>query len=219
MVESLILAQAFAFTGKTPAELMWTLAAMPTAEVADRRGYHRVQTLDFAEGECLDRLLPPLDPETEHGRVSLDLHLLGLSTGRHPFAFWRRELRQRGVVTSADIYRYQDGERVRVAGIVVARARPPTRSGKTAIFISLEDETGLVDVACFEEAYQRYGKVIVSSSVLLVEGKLVRQGALDVSVTAESVLPLGQWGEATTQGPPDALPTAARAFASKDWGR
>ncbi|NPV49060.1 MAG: DNA polymerase III subunit alpha [Armatimonadetes bacterium] len=219
MVESLILAQAFAFTGKTPAELMWTLAAMPTAEVADRRGYHGVQTLDFAEGECLDRLLPPLDPETEHGRVSLDLHLLGLSTGRHPFAFWRRELRQRGVVTSADIYRYQDGERVRVAGIVVARARPPTRSGKTAIFISLEDETGLVDVACFEEVYQRYGKDIVSSPVLLVEGKLVRQGALDISVTAESVLPLGQWGEATTQGPADALPTAARAFASKDWGR
>lgn len=219
MVENLILAQAFAFTGKTPAELLWSLAAMPAAEVADRRGYRGVQTLDFAEGECLDRLLPPLDPETAHGRVNLDLHLLGLSTGRHPFSFWRRELRQQGVVTSANIYRYRDGDRVRVAGIVVARARPPTRSGKTAVFISLEDETGLVDVACFEETYQRYGRIIVGSPVLFVEGKLVRQGALDISVTADAVLPLGAWGEATAQNPQDTVPTAARAFASKNWGR
>ena len=219
VVENLILAQGFAFTGKAPAELMWSLATMPADEVADRRGYHGTQALDFAESECLGSLLPPLDLETAHGRVSLDLHLLGLSTGRHPFSFWRRELKQRGVITSADIYRYRDGDRVRVAGIVVARARPPTRSGKTAIFVSLEDETGLVDVACFEEAYQRYGRVIVASPVLLVEGRLVRQGALDISVTIESVLPLGRWDEMATQDAGTAVPMAERAFASKNWGQ
>jgi error-prone DNA polymerase len=219
MVENLILARAFAFTGQPPAELLWTLAALPENAVADRRGQRGNQELDFAESESLAGVLPPLDPETAHGRVSLDLHLLGLSTGRHPFSFWRRELRRRGVVTSADLLRYRDGDRVRVAGIVVARARPPTRSGKTAIFISLEDETGLVDVAVFEEAYQRHGRVIVASSVLLVEGKLTRQGALDISVTVENVLPLGRWEDLPSTASAGDTELPERAFASKNWGR
>jgi error-prone DNA polymerase len=102
-------------------------------------------------------------------------------------------MEEMGVTPSTGLYKCKDGDRVRVAGIVVARARPPTRSGKIAIFISLEDEFGLVDVAVFEEAYQRCGRAIYSSPVLCVEGKLTRQGKLDLSVTAEQVIGLGSW--------------------------
>lgn len=214
MLENLILAQAFAFTGQPPAQLLWLLAALP-GHGGQAGG---LAELDFAESEELAEWLPDLDPETAHGRVSLDLHLLGLSTGRHPFAFWRRELSRRGVVGSRDLLRHQDGDRVRVAGIVVARARPPTRSGKTALFISLEDEQGLVDVAVFEQAYQRYGRVIVASPVLLVEGRLTRQGALDLSVTAEKVWALGRWEELAAAAEGES-PLAGRAFASKNWGQ
>ncbi|MGC9319284.1 MAG: hypothetical protein ACP5KN_14725, partial [Armatimonadota bacterium] len=72
-------------------------------------------------------------------------------------------------------------------------ARPPTRSGRTAIFISLEDDVGLVDVAVFEEAYQECGRALYTSPVLCVEGKLTRMGKLDLSVTAERVIGLGSW--------------------------
>ena len=185
LLESLILARAFEFTGQSVPELLWTLSALPGGAVTDRFGRRKVQELDFAESESLGEALPPLDTETEWGRVALDLRLLGLSTGAHPFAPWRQELKRRGVVASTDLYRYRDGDRVRIAGIVVARARPPTRSGRTAIFVCLEDEKGLVDAAVFEDCYQRYGRAIVASPVLLIEGRLSRQGKLDLSVVAE----------------------------------
>ena len=83
---------------------------------------------------------------------------------------------------------------MRVAGIVVARARPPTRSGRTAIFICLEDHTGLVDITVFQEAYQRYGSFLYSSPVLMAEGELTRRGERDVAVTVKRLWPL-PWPE------------------------
>jgi error-prone DNA polymerase len=130
---------------------------------------------------------------TEVGRVATDLHLLGVSTTRNPFSFWRERLREMGVTPSVKLWEREDGERVRVAGIIVSRARPPTRSGRTAIFISLEDELGLIDVAVFEEAYEKCGRALYTSPVICVEGKLTRMGALDLSVTAEDVIGLGSW--------------------------
>ena len=217
-VETLILARAFAFTGLAPAELMWMLSAMPTGCVADRAGRRSGQELDFAEAEGLAEALPALDAETELGRVSLDLHLLGLSTGSHPFRFWRHEIRRRGVVSSTDLYRHRDGERVKIAGIVVARARPPTKSGRTAIFICLEDELGLVDAAVFEDCYQKYGRVAVASPVLMIEGKLSRLGQLDLSVIADRVEALPTWEELRApvhEGDPR---DAALIFRSRNWG-
>jgi len=217
-VETLILARAFAFTGLMPAELMWMLSALPGGCVTDRYGRERGPELDFAEGEGLAEALPALDAETEFGRVSLDLHLLGLSTTSHPFKFWRHEVKRRGALRSTDLYRHRDGERVKIAGIVVARARPPTKSGRTAIFVCLEDEAGLVDAAIFEDCYQRYGRVVVASPVLLIEGKLSRLGKLDLSVIADRVEALPTWEELRAPINDGDQRDAAYIFRSKDWG-
>ena len=131
--------------------------------------------------------------------IARDLNLTGVSPSLNPFTFWRPRLNRMKVIPTTKLYEYKDGDRVRVAGIVVARARPPTRSGKTAIFICLEDELGLVDVAVFEECYQRCGRAIYASPVLFVEGKLTRQGARDLSVTAQTVIGLGSWKDFQTK--------------------
>ena len=224
LVETLILSRAFAFTGLSPAELMWMLAALPAGCVTDRGGRRAPQELDWAaasfagEGESLAEALPALDAETEFGRVGLDLRLLGLSTTSHPFKFWRDAVKRRGVVRSADLYRHRDGERVRIAGIVVARARPPTKSGRTAIFVCLEDETGLVDAAIFEDCYQKYGRAVVASPVLMVEGKLSRLGKLDLSVIADRVEALPTWEELKAPINEGDQRDAAFIFRTKNWG-
>jgi len=192
-VENLVLARAFEFTGLSVQELMWRLGALPDDVVADRRGRRCGPSLAYDDVDDLVRLLPSLDPMTAVGRVATDLHLLGVSTTRNAFSFWRERLRELGVTPSVKLWRRGDRERVRVAGIVVARARPPTRSGRTAIFISLEDELGLIDVAVFEEAYEKCGRALYTSPVLCVEGRLTRMGRLDLSVTAERVIGLGSW--------------------------
>lgn len=210
-VENLILARAFAFTGLSVQELMWRLGALPDDVVADRRGRRSSPTLTYDETDDLVSMLPSLDPMTEVGRVAADLHILGVSTTRNAFSFWRERLAEMGVTPSVKLLDHKDGDRVRVAGIIVARARPPTRSGRTAIFISLEDEYGLVDVAVFEEAYERCGRALYTSPVICVEGKLTRLGRLDLSVTADNVIGLGSWRDfRLSPGQDKALGGAAR---------
>ncbi len=192
-VENLALVRALTFTGLDVQELIWRLGALPGGVVARRGGRRANPSFDYDEADDLVRILPSLDPMTEVGRVALDLHILGVSTSVNPFAFWSDRMRQMRVTPSRDLYRKRDGDSVRVAGIVVARARPPTRNGTTAIFISLEDEAGLIDIAVFEDAYQRCGGALYSSPVLCVDGRLTRMGKLDLSVTAHDVVGMGSW--------------------------
>jgi error-prone DNA polymerase len=177
VVENLIMARTFDFTGLEPQELLWRLGAHDAPEGFDFSAARRGS----------------LDSMSEVGRVAQDLQILGVSTTVNPFAFWGERMREMGVTSSRDLYDCRDGDRVRVAGIVVARARPPTRSGRTAIFISLEDAEGLVDVAVFEDAYRRCGGALYTSPVLCVEGRLTRRGKLDLSVTARDVIGMGNW--------------------------
>ncbi len=193
VVGNLILARAFEFTGLPPQELLWRLSALPGDVVADRHGRQQSPTLSYEDVDDLVGMLPSLDPMTEVGRVATDLHVLGVSTTRNAFSFWHERLQELGVTPSVKLWERENGERVRVAGIIVSRARPPTRSGRTAIFISLEDELGLIDVAVFEDAYQKCGRALYTSPVICVEGKLTRMGALDLSVTAQNVIGLGSW--------------------------
>jgi len=218
LVENLILVGAFDVTGQSVPELLWALAAMPGSAVADRYGRRSARELDFSASHKLS-LLPQLDPQTEYGRIGLELKLMGVSTGRHPFTFWREKLHGIGAINSTQLYSHRDGDRVKVAGIVVARARPPTRSGRTAIFISLEDEKGLVDAAIFEDTYQRYGRDLYASPVLLVEGKLSRQGKLDLSVIATRIISLGGWEDLRNTGAGEQGHDVTVSFPSRNGGR
>jgi error-prone DNA polymerase len=70
----------------------------------------------------------------------------------------------------------RDDAWVRVAGLVVCPHRPPTRSGRRVLFVSLEDEFGLVDAVLFEPVYQAYGHWVLTHPVVIVEGRLQRRG-------------------------------------------
>ena len=123
-------------------------------------------------------------------RLLREYEVLGFSTGPHPMSFYRRRLASLGYLDSTQLARRRlaRGARVRVAGIMVRPHRPPTRSGKTMVFMSLEDERGLTDITLFSDAYDRYGKLIFRDAVppLAVCGRLERRGR-SLSVTAESV--------------------------------
>ncbi len=78
---------------------------------------------------------------------------------------------------------------VGVAGIVIRPHRPPTRSGRTVVFLSLEDESGLCDITIFENVYKRYARDIFTAPALMVWGRTSRRGE-GVSVIATRIKPL-----------------------------
>jgi len=82
------------------------------------------------------------------------------------------------------------GATVRVSGMVIIVHTPPTKSGKRVMFLTLEDETGLFDVVVFSKAQSRFAKLILTSEVLTIEGRLQRKGpgGLSISIVMERAL-------------------------------
>jgi error-prone DNA polymerase len=124
----------------------------------------------------------PLPDMTLAERLGSDLVGTGLTAGPHPMALYRTVLRERGVVRSADLPNLEDGARVRVAGAVICRQRPGTAKG--FLFMTLEDETGLVNVTVRPDMFARDHAVLVSTDVLEIDGVLQARDGLTVRALA-----------------------------------
>jgi error-prone DNA polymerase len=129
----------------------------------------------------------PLAEMTLPERMQSDLLGTGVTVGPHPMALYREGLRARGVRRAVDLKHLEDGRRVTVAGAVICRQRPGTARG--FLFLTLEDETGLVNVTVRPDLFEARHGVLVASGVLEVEGIL--QAEEGISVRALEVRPLG----------------------------
>jgi error-prone DNA polymerase len=121
----------------------------------------------------------PVEPVTlsapfQAERLGWEVELLGLTPSDHLVGLYREALRAQGVLSSGELEGQRDGQTVRMAGLVVGRQRPPTAKGH--VFITLEDEEGLVDLIVRSDVYQRYRDVLRNALLLLVEGRLQREG-------------------------------------------
>jgi len=123
----------------------------------------------------------PLAAMNPGERLTADLYGTGVNIGRHPMAHRREEMRARGCTPAAALANMRHGQGVRVAGSVVVRQRPGTAKG--FVFLSMEDETGIMNVIVAPQLFDRYRWELVASPFLLIEGTLQNQDNL-VSVKA-----------------------------------
>jgi error-prone DNA polymerase len=93
----------------------------------------------------------------------------GLTLGEHPMSLIRPSLRQRRCLGSQELASRRSGARVRMAGLVTLRQRPATAHGTT--FLTLEDETGVVQVIVWPDLGNRQRKELLGSRLLAVDGK------------------------------------------------
>ena len=77
-----------------------------------------------------------------------------------------------------------NGARVTVAGLVILRQRPGTAKG--VIFVTLEDETGIVNVVIWQKLYDRFRRAVIAARMLRVTGRIQRQHGV-IHVLAETV--------------------------------
>ena len=115
--------------------------------------------------------LPTTSPLEE---VLSDYRASGLSLKAHPLQFVRPHLIQHGVVTAAGACSCPEGRRVVVVGIVLSRQRPATAKG--TIFLTLEDETDIVNVVVPKAVWQHCDPKNRRATVLMVKGRIQRRG-------------------------------------------
>jgi error-prone DNA polymerase len=116
---------------------------------------------------------PLLSAPTEGQGIAADYASLGLTLGRHPLALLRERLRAAALLTANDLRRLVNGAAVRTAGIVLMRQRPSTASGVT--FVTLEDESGQVNVIVWQRIARLQRRALIESRLLEVHGELQQQ--------------------------------------------
>ncbi len=160
---------------------MHALAA--AGALAGLSGHRRDALWDVSGIERSPRLLaeapivevqPVLAAPTEGEDLVADYASLGLTLGRHPLALLRERLRRQRMHTAAELKTLPHGRLARVTGLVTGRQRPGTASGVT--FVTLEDETGMVNVIVWRDLADRQRKELLRSSLMSVYGTLEREG-------------------------------------------
>ena len=147
--------------------------------------------------------LPPPSPTED---LLADYRYTGLTLGPHPMAILRAKVDLSGYRTADELEGYRQGQLIRIAGLVTGRQRPGTATG--VVFMTIEDETGNVNVVVWSSIMERFRAAILQGQLLKVKGVVEREGTV-IHVVAghieDATVMLKNMGE-------EALPFKSRDF-------
>jgi error-prone DNA polymerase len=168
-MENLAAAGAFAPWFPSRRGAMWALRALDEREARGELG----RLMDVDEPAVAFKAL---HPKTE---TLFDLWSTGVTPKEQPIAHFRPLLAAQRVLTAAALVGAPNNLICRVGGMVITRQQPGTAKG--FVFLTLEDETGLVNVIVRPDVYERYRRTIRGSATLVIEGKLQKEsGCIDL---------------------------------------
>ncbi|MFD3758114.1 DNA polymerase III subunit alpha [Streptomyces sp. NPDC058622] len=151
---------------------------------------------------------------TDAERLSAELGVLGMDASRHLMGDHHAFLTELGVIPARRLRDTAHGQTVLVAGAKAATQTPPIRSGRRVIFTTLDDGTGLVDLAFFDDSHESCAHTVFHSFLLLVRGVVQRRGPQSLSVVGAAAWNLAELVELRASGGLDAV--AARLASGGD---
>lgn len=170
-------ADAFRSIGLDRRQAMWAVRRLPDDDPLPL--FAAADARELAQEP--DARLPYM-PLSEH--IAADYQTLRMSLKGHPMGILRPIFDRESVTTCQGTSRQRDGSTVNVAGVVLVRQRP----GKgNAIFITLEDETGVTNVVLWARLFERYRKEVMGGRLLIIKGKVQRSPEGVVHLMAEMV--------------------------------
>ncbi|MFE4331163.1 DNA polymerase III subunit alpha [Streptomyces sp. NPDC056831] len=146
--------------------------------------------------------LPDLN---EAERLSAELGVLSMDVSRHLMGDHHAFLKELGAVSAKRLREARHGDTVLVAGAKAATQTPPVRSGRRVIFTTLDDGTGLVDLAFFDDSHAACAHTVFHSWLLLVRGVVQRRGPQSLSVVGAAAWNLAELAELRRTGGLDAV--------------
>ena len=176
VIENLILVGAFDSFGTSKRELLWELGLL-------------VKKQPFSLPLAIPPVKVALPEMTAWEQIASEYRIQGFSHRCHPMQLLRKRISRDGVITSSEANSLLCGTKVRVAGLIVARQRPMTAKG--TCFLTLEDETGMINIVISPRVYERNRELIRLEPILVIEGRLENRNGV-VNVVAEAVASLRQ---------------------------
>jgi len=194
--ENLILVGAMDCFGQPKRQLLWQLGLL------EREGRDELPS-EFSEYQI------PLPGRTQLEELAADYRIQGLSARDHPMKVLRPSISRDGVLKSSEVMSLFSESKVRIAGYVVYRQSPRTAKGH--VFLTIEDEDGLVNVVLKPHVYRKHRYVARRESLIVVEG-ILQKGDGVINIVAYRLAPLREERERQRTLYPS--PPKARDFAS-----
>ncbi len=170
-------ADAFRSLGLDRREALWAVRRLPDDEALPLFAAASARELGEEQPAALPEMRLP-----EH--IVADYQTARLSLKGHPMAILRPLFRQEGVKSAAETAAQRDGAWTRMAGVVLVRQRP----GKgNAIFITLEDETGITNLVLWARLFERYRREVMGARLILAEGRVQRSKEGVIHLMAERI--------------------------------
>ena len=120
--------------------------------------------------------VPQLRPPSEADDIVGDYRAQGLTLGRHPLELLRKQLLKQRFMPASVLAHYTTGQLARACGIVTVRQRPATAKG--VLFVTLEDETGNINVVVWPTLVEQQRKEVLGATLLGVYGVWQREGEI-----------------------------------------
>ncbi|MEU3067859.1 DNA polymerase III subunit alpha [Streptomyces sp. NPDC006906] len=178
---------------------------LPMAEAGSARDTGSPESGPAAEGDSADDAATGLPAMDASEQLAAELDVLGMDISHHLLDEHRSLLADIGATPAAGLAGLRHGATVLVAGVKVATQTPPIRSGKRVIFATLDDPTGLSDLAFFEDSHGRCAHTVFHSSLLLVRGTLARRPPRAFSITGTAAWDLAELIDLYREGGPAAV--------------
>ena len=185
---------------------MWAAKGAPPASSAPLFEAMGLNEADGQPPEALPRL-------TAGEEVVGDYQTIRLSLKGHPVAFLRERLGKAGAVTALDYQTVRENRRVCVGGVVLVRQRPG--SAKGVVFLTLEDETGVINLVVWPDVFERLRPVVMGARMVLARGRVQRAEGVTHLVVEDLIDWTSMLGDLST----DRTPGSGHAPSSTGRGR
>jgi error-prone DNA polymerase len=168
--------------GRTALNRLAQADAFGSMQLGRRQSLWKASALDgrmpplfrHAEADLFEEPEAELPSMTASQEVVKDYQAVGLTLREHPLAFLRADLRARRVITAEQLQRVPNGRVVTVAGLVLCRQQPMT--AKNTVFITLEDETGTVNLIVWKHVQERHRRAVYGAKLLGCQGLVQHEG-------------------------------------------
>ena len=164
--------------------------------------------------------VPRLEELTQQERMAMEKEVTGLYLSGHPMDEYRQLLRSTGVAAIGEITRcleeggeeYYDGMQLQAAGIVQAVKMKTTRNNTMMAYVTLEDDTGSMELLVFSRVLERWGSSLAENAAIVVGGKLSVRDEKAPQLLLDSVMPLSELGRQQAKTAPQPVRNAGRLY-------
>lgn len=171
-------ADAFRSLGLDRREALWAVRRLPDDKALPLFAAAQARELGQEPAMAL-----PAMPLAEH--IVTDYQTVRLSLKGHPMQLLRPQFRREGILSCRETDAKRDGAFARTAGIVLVRQRP---GNGNAIFVTLEDETGVTNVVIWARLFERFRREVMGARLMLVEGRLQKSPEGVIHLMAQRII-------------------------------